>query len=85
MEALQRAAYALAEEVYKDASARAQAESRADKDDRDGARQGQRADANGARQGRDAGKAREGLRADPQGGDDGPPDGAEDVDYEVVE
>ena len=97
MEALQRAAYALAEEVYKDASARAQAESRADKADRDGARsrkaaaadggkeRADGADSNGARKGTTGRKGEKASARARNGRDDEPPDGAEDVDYEVVE
>src|SRR5208337_1350676 len=83
MEALQRAAYTLAEEVYKDASARAQAESRTDKGDKDGGA-GDNADSNGGGKER-PGKGEKASARARKGGEDGPQEGADDVDYEVVE
>jgi len=66
MEALQRAAYALAEEVYKDASARS-------------------AKAAGPANGSGSGEATGAKPRKGSGGEHGPREGAEDVDYEVVE
>jgi molecular chaperone DnaK len=66
MEALQRAAYALAEEVYKDASARSAQAGNPRNDSGNGEKKGA--------------KPRKGA-----GGEQGSREGAEDVDYEVVE
>ena len=69
LEALQRAAYALAEEVYKDASARS----------------AQAGPSHGAPPGDKDNGQKAGARSRKGGGEQGSPEGAEDVDYEVVE
>jgi len=71
LEALQRAAFALAEEVYKDASARSSKAGPAREEPGTGENPG-----NGERAGAPRRKG---------GGEHGSPEGAEDVDYEVVE
>ena len=72
LEALQRAAYALAEEVYKDASARSSQPDRSREEPGNGQKAG--------------GGEKAGARSRKGGGGEhGSPEGAEGVDYEVVE